>query len=1080
MVLTSTQPFSVSSDGGGATAADLGLGGSSTGNTLSGLNINPAVINGQSLNLLLLRLYRPEHLDRIADASTLLSDLNGGAGVSFPSETGKDLEIKARDGTVIDVDLGSATTLGGVISLINAASTKGRGGPGQDGARPHRQDRREDRAVFGRVDWRSSNRRGRPRDRRGPDHGADQPQPRPGRPGLADDQQPGLPPGEPECQHHGGDHAPVPGPGHAVDTRDEPLSSLQDGQGIQFAGGGQADLQVTLHNGTVVNVSLGGATTIGAVLDKLNAAATGLTAAISASGLGLTLIDATTGPSAFTVTALNGSSAPAQLGILGVAGVNGTIEGTDLSGASLANNIFIQNATLGGKITLGGSVNASASFGFLGVKVQNGTATATASASFTLGNIEQSKSGGYSTVSDLGGALGNVALSVVAANPGPADGRTGISYGTSTFGVQVGNGPITTVTIQKTAVPSPKTLADLISNLNSSLGTAGLGSQVRALNSGGYVGFTLQGGVAQTLTILNAGVLGFTATQSAYVVRPSVTLTADVNLPIALGSSFSGLNPADLGTGITFKTPPGGIPFDLDFAALQETPFSQYTKVNLGQLNNLTGFNFTTFVSALNLGLSFLNDTVAGVTQSGSTALAFLGEPLPLINVSLRDILSYATSFSNFLTQLVNNPSDNLQDLANQIAGLLGLPAGSVALGLDTSLTGTVPAPTGGIPSGVAHFQLVLDGASAVNVVVPVDMKAKSVKNLVADINAALKTAGLASRVVAETSGAYITLAATGSSPAATIVVQGIPSGDPAATELGFANGQKSSLDLRLGLNYVIASYANTFTPDLNLGFGTGALGFAASAAAGDRRPWLPRPALAGDRPERPEAVRAVPLRLQQLDRRRDGSGPGCLRLGQEPQSQRQPGTARRVGQRGHGSCSTTRGLPLYRLRHPAQIVLGLSSPASGTPPSGLAGRHTLTDPILRDLGAAQADAHIAASLPIYLGSKTTGQPLLTVTLDDDLTNPLNPTITPNPSTISTDIAAHAGVSQALSGLASSINALLGPVLDGIDGQVLGSDLPLIGPGIAQAANFLSGLKNGFVSALNTAADSASQAERIS
>ena len=152
-------------------------------------------------------------------------------------------------------------------------------------------------------------------------------------------------------------------------TAATPLSGLQDGQGIRFAGGANADLHVALHDGTSVNVSLEGATTIGDVLAALNAAAPGkLTAAISASGLGLVLTDHTTGTSAFIVTALNGSTAPAGLGILGIGDDTGTIQGTDLSGVSLADNIFIQDATLGGTVTLGGSVNATASFGFLGVR----------------------------------------------------------------------------------------------------------------------------------------------------------------------------------------------------------------------------------------------------------------------------------------------------------------------------------------------------------------------------------------------------------------------------------------------------------------------------------------------------------------------------------------------------------------------------------------------------------------------------------------------------------------------------------------------------------------------------------------
>src|SRR5262249_13982129 len=148
------------------------------------------------------------------------------------------------------------------------------------------------------------------------------------------------------------------------------------------------------------------------------------------------------------------------------------------------------------------------------------------------------------------------------------------------------------------------------------------------------------------------------------------------------------------------------------------------------------------------------------------------------------------------------------------------------------------------------------------------------------------------------------------------------------------------------------------------------------------------------------------------------------------------------------------------------QIVVGLKSPGSGAPPSGLDGRHTLTDPILRDLGVAQAAAHIGASLPIYLGSATS--PVLTVGLNDDLTNPLHPTITPDPTTIAGDTTANASIGQALSGLSSAVDALLGPVLDGVDANVLASDLPLIGPGIAQAATFLRDLKNDFVSALDT------------
>ena len=87
-------------------------------------------------------------------------------------------------------------------------------------------------------------------------------------------------------------------------------------------------------------------------------------------------------------------------------------------------------------------------------------------------------------------------------------------------------------------------------------------------------------------------------------------------------------------------------------------------------------------------------------------SLAFLNQNLPLVNVSLKDILGYATSFSNFLARLVNDPSSSLQSLANQIAGLLG----------DSSVTGSTLAPANGVLSSAAKFQVVLNGGTGVQV----------------------------------------------------------------------------------------------------------------------------------------------------------------------------------------------------------------------------------------------------------------------------------------------------------------------------------------------------------------------------
>ncbi len=1074
LVLAGSQPFSVVTEDG-TTAADLGLGVASTGNTLNGRNINPAVLNGQGLNALQLAL-DGQALDRIPDLTTPLSDLNLGAGVSFQGESGNDLQIQAGDGTIIDVSLGTAETVGDVINAINRASTKVVASLGKMGLIL------TDTTVGTTVPFSVESLGG---STVADDLGIDEaPITAPinfnfnlgGLASLSTNSQVFLQANVDAGFTLGILLRPL-GQGTAL-TADTALSTLQNGQGIQFATGGQADLQVTLHDGTTLAVALGGSTTIGAVLARLNAAAPGkLTAAIGADGLGLTLTDATTGTSAFTVTAINGSSAAAQLGILGTGDINGMIEGTALSGVSLADNIVIQNASMGGSITIGGTLNATASFGFLGVNVRNGTVTASANASFTLGNLDGPASNGYSTLNDLTDALGNIALSVVAANPGPADGHTGISYGTSTFQVQIGQGTTYTVTIQDSAVPAPASLSDLIANLNASLKTArdpggntvDLSGQVRALDSGGNVAFTLSGGIAQTLTILNAGALGFNAVQSNYVARPSVILTADVKLPIVLGSTFSGLNPADFGTGIQVEIPSPGIAFDLDYGTLLETPFAQYTTVNLGQLQYFSGFNFQTFVNALDVGLKFLTDTADAATNAGTPGLAFLNQQLPLVNVSLRDILGYTSSFTSFVAQLANDPSDNLQDLASTITSLLGLPAGAIDLGLDTSVTGTILAPATGVLAGAAHFQLVLDGGAPVGVTVPNDASNTTVAGLVNDINTAFNTAGLGAKVVAETSGGYITLQATGAAPASMILVQGIPTGDPAASVLGLANGQTSSEALRLDLKYAIASYSNTFTPSLSIPGLTTSLSLQGSTTA---------------------TLSASATFQLALGIGLSGAGAFQPFL-YDYNTATQSGTGLTLGAYA-AATSITAGATLGPLgvsvqngyaaindsgtstsTKPAQIVLGLRSPASGTPPSGLAGRHTLTDPILADLGVVTAAAHAGADLPIYYAiGNSAPEEIYDLRLADDLTNPISSFTYSNglgTGTLSEAISnalSNVSITQALSGISAGFDALFGPLFTGVDGQVLGSNLPLIGPGIASAATFLSNLKSGFDAAL--------------
>ncbi len=94
------------------------------------------------------------------------------------------------------------------------------------------------------------------------------------------------------------------------------LSILNDGNGIGF-NTGSADFRVTLRDASTFDVNLTTATTLGDVIDTINAASgANATAAINAAGTGIQITDNTAGATTTVVTALNSSKAAADLGIL--------------------------------------------------------------------------------------------------------------------------------------------------------------------------------------------------------------------------------------------------------------------------------------------------------------------------------------------------------------------------------------------------------------------------------------------------------------------------------------------------------------------------------------------------------------------------------------------------------------------------------------------------------------------------------------------------------------------------------------------------------------------------------------------
>ncbi|MGN6627296.1 MAG: flagellar filament capping protein FliD, partial [Tepidisphaeraceae bacterium] len=131
--------------------------------------------------------------------------------------------------------------------------------------------------------------------------------------------------------------------------RDTTLASLNDGNGVSDVSG--ADFQLHLKNGSILNVDLNGAATVGQAIDAINQAANGkATAALNADGSGITLTDTSGGGGTLSVTPVGTSSAAADLGLTAAASGN-TLTGSPIQ-APLG-TVLLKTLNGGQGLTLG-------------------------------------------------------------------------------------------------------------------------------------------------------------------------------------------------------------------------------------------------------------------------------------------------------------------------------------------------------------------------------------------------------------------------------------------------------------------------------------------------------------------------------------------------------------------------------------------------------------------------------------------------------------------------------------------------------------------------------------------------------
>lgn len=103
------------------------------------------------------------------------------------------------------------------------------------------------------------------------------------------------------------------------------------------------------------------------------------------------------------------------------------------------------------------------------------------------------------------------------------------------------------------------------------------------------------------------------------------------------------------------------------------------TYPNLGNLDNFTNLNFTQIIKALNM----IADTLSQLS-----AFSFLDEPLPFVNISVNDMLDYASKFADLIDAAASSGSQSslqktLAELEHQIEVLFNLNPNTLTVSLD-------------------------------------------------------------------------------------------------------------------------------------------------------------------------------------------------------------------------------------------------------------------------------------------------------------------------------------------------------------------------------------------------------------
>jgi len=408
----------------------------------------------------------------------------------------------------------------------------------------------------------------------------------------------------------------------------------------------------------------------------------------------------------------------------------------------------------------------------------DGAATATFTATATLN-------------ATFGIELGNLQTVLTGTAAAPSNGQLSAD---AHFALAIGGGTPVNVTVTAATTQNNTSLSQLVVDLNAALVAAGVGNQVVAGRSSGFITLTESNGAGLQVTasasdpaitqlyLPTQGAIPdyagnvYLANGATLAVSTSLTATG-INGSAAFGIVAVGVQGGNVSvsasTGVTVSGSAGqvslgslnqGATGQLTVQPIQATLSGQLpltvtgvnTQVNnsapslsfsLGTANNLTTVTATPNSALQSLVSGFATLTPSDVGQAlqdvsnllqGSSVGAF-SAPLPLLNQSLNTLLGTSALFGSAASSL--NQDGSLTYLQSQVQNIL-----------QTVVTGSVAPTNFVLPANTsANFSLSDDGHVSIAVTIPAASTQgdQNLTDLVNVINAALTTAGVSSSVLA-------------------------------------------------------------------------------------------------------------------------------------------------------------------------------------------------------------------------------------------------------------------------------------------------------------------------------------------